>query len=100
MPSRDMTRRQAITVYGKFSRIRSDSHGVLIIRLMMAANNISLANWSMTRFQGELPRNGTSHACRCSPIFCAAHVRPPQRSSGIDRRHSKRVRSDDSYRSV
>ena len=56
MPHGDMTRRQAITVYGNFSRIRSDRHGVLIMRLMMAANDISLANWSMTRFQGDLPR--------------------------------------------
>jgi hypothetical protein len=41
----------------RLERIRAAKYGSLMIRLMMAANDLFLANWAMLRYQdGELPR--------------------------------------------
>ncbi len=53
---RQALRPQSLTTYSKFSSLRYDRHGSLIVRLMMAANDISLANWTIVQFQGEVPR--------------------------------------------
>jgi hypothetical protein len=56
MERKNAVRRESATFYSKFSRIQTERYGVLVTRLMMAANDISLANWSIERFKGDLPR--------------------------------------------
>jgi hypothetical protein len=48
-------RRASVTRYTTFRRLQSDPDGVLLIRLMQAANDLYLANWNAFRYE---PRNG------------------------------------------
>jgi hypothetical protein len=51
-PKPDSDRRRAsITWYTDFRRLQSDPDGVLLVRLMQAANDIYLANWSNTKYE-------------------------------------------------
>jgi hypothetical protein len=43
-----------MTWYTDFRRLQSDPDGVLLVRLMQAANDIYLANWSNEKYE---PRN-------------------------------------------
>ena len=58
-PDRDRLRASA-TRYINFQRLQSDPHGVLLIRLMHAANDIYLAKWTGWKFEprnkGRIPR--------------------------------------------
>ncbi|MHB8382718.1 MAG: hypothetical protein ACYDC3_10335 [Candidatus Binataceae bacterium] len=50
----DDRQRASATWYTDFRRLQSDPHGVLLIRLMQAANDVYLANWTGVKYE---PRN-------------------------------------------
>jgi hypothetical protein len=51
-PASDDTRKRAsATWYTNFRRLQSDPHGVLLIRLMQAANDVYLADWNAVRYE-------------------------------------------------
>lgn len=50
----DERQRASVTRYTSFRRLQSDPHGVLLVRLMQAANDLYLANWTADQYE---PRN-------------------------------------------